>query len=73
MAADMLAAMASLGHARFAATGHDRGGQVLNRLGLDHPGILTRVAFLDITPTLARFRAMDAAVALKACHWCFLV
>jgi haloacetate dehalogenase len=72
MAMDMMAAMASLGHERFAAAGHDRGGRVLHRLGLDEPGALTRVAFLDITPTLARFRKVDAAMALKAYHWFFL-
>ena len=37
MAADMVAAMEALGHARFAVAGHDRGGRVAHRMALDHP------------------------------------
>jgi haloacetate dehalogenase len=72
MAADMVAAMASLGHECFSAVGHDRGARVLHRLALDHPTTLARVAFLDITPTLHRFAKVDAAMAQKAYHWFFL-
>ena len=36
---------------RFAVAGHDRGGRVAYRMALDHPGVLTRLAVLDIVPT----------------------
>ena len=37
LAADLVAAMAALGHDRFAVAGHDRGGRVAYRMALDHP------------------------------------
>lgn len=72
MAADMVAVMAALGFWRFAAIGHDRGGRVLHRLALDYPERLEWVVFLDITPTLQRFRSVNMAMASKAYHWFFL-
>src|SRR5258708_32782192 len=36
MARDMVAVMAQLGFPRFAVAGHDRGGRVANRSGLEH-------------------------------------
>src|SRR6266496_3729556 len=44
MARTMIEAMEQLGHAHFAAAGHDRGGRVAYRLALDHPGRLSRLA-----------------------------
>lgn len=72
MAADMVAAMGSLGFARFALAGHDRGGRVACRLALEHPGAVRAVAFLEIVPTVEQWRAFDAALAMKAYHWTFL-
>jgi haloacetate dehalogenase len=72
MAADMVAAMASLGFARFAVAGHDRGGRVAVRLALEHAGAVAAVAFLEIVPTVEHWRAFDAALALKSYHWTFL-
>jgi haloacetate dehalogenase len=72
MAADMVAAMASLGHTRFALAGHDRGGRVACRLALEHPARVASVAFLEIVPTAEQWRAFDAALALKSYHWTFL-
>ena len=37
LAADLVAAMAALGHDAFAVAGHDRGGRVAYRMALDHP------------------------------------
>jgi len=48
MDADMVSLMRTLGFARFALAGHDRGGRVAHRLCLDHPGAVERVAVLDI-------------------------
>jgi haloacetate dehalogenase len=72
MAEDMVALMASLGHARFALAGHDRGGRVAYRLCLDHPERVVRFAALDIVPTLNVWEAMDGDIALGAYHWPFL-
>src|SRR3954447_13750794 len=51
MAADLVAAMARLGHAAFAVAGHDRGGRVAYRMALDHPDVVTRLMVIDIVPT----------------------
>ncbi|MGP8120214.1 MAG: alpha/beta fold hydrolase, partial [Xanthobacteraceae bacterium] len=52
MAQTMIEVMEKLGHARFALAGHDRRARVSYRLALDHPGRLSRLAVLDILPTL---------------------
>ena len=72
MARDQVATMAKLGFARFAVAGHDRGGRVAYRLALDHPDRVTRLATLDIVPTLEAFERMDAQRAMSAYHWLFL-
>ena len=72
MAADVVALMEELGHARFALAGHDRGARVAYRLALDHPGRLTKLAILDIVPTADMWAKMDAAFAMKTYHWFFL-
>ena len=48
-----------LGFERFAVVGHDRGGRVAYRLALDHPERVTRLAVLDIVPTLETWARMD--------------
>jgi haloacetate dehalogenase len=50
MAADVIAVMESLGHVRFSLVGHDRGARVGQRLALDQPGRLDRIAFINIAP-----------------------
>jgi haloacetate dehalogenase len=72
MAADIVALMGSLGHARFRAAGHDRGARVAYRLALDHPERVDRLAVLDIVPTAEMWRGMDAARAMSVYHWMFL-
>src|SRR5512140_1492291 len=52
MAADIVALGRALGHDRFALAGHDRGALVAIRAGLDHPGVVTHLAGLDVLPTL---------------------
>ncbi|WP_344005904.1 alpha/beta hydrolase [Nocardioides lentus] len=73
MAADLVALMATLGHDRFAMVGHDRGGRVGHRLALDHPDVLTRLAVIDIAPTLTMYERTDQAFATGYYHWFFLV
>jgi haloacetate dehalogenase len=72
LAEDLVAAMAELGHERFAVAGHDRGGRVAYRMALDHPGVVTRLAVLDIVPTGEIWRGADATFALGYWHWGFL-
>ena len=72
LAADLVAAMAALGHDAFAVAGHDRGGRVAYRMALDHPAAVTRLAVLDIVPTAEVWRRADAAIALGYWHWAFL-
>ena len=72
LAEDLVAAMARLGHERFAVAGHDRGGRVAYRMALDHPAVVTRLAVLDIVPTGEIWRAADAMFALGYWHWGFL-
>lgn len=50
MAADVVAVMESLGHVRFALIGHDRGARVGQRLALDQPGRLDKMALINIAP-----------------------
>lgn len=73
MAADVVGAMAALGHARFAVAGHDRGGRVAHRMALDHPGVVQRLAVLDIIPTRTLFDGTDQAFATAYYHWFFLI
>jgi haloacetate dehalogenase len=61
MAGDVVAVMEQLGHVRFALVGHDRGARVGLRLALDHPGRLTKLALLNITPFDETFGDADLA------------
>jgi haloacetate dehalogenase len=72
MAEAMVGLMAELGFDRFAVAGHDRGGRVAYRLALDHPDRISRLAVLDMVPTLDMWEMMDAAMALAVYHWLFL-
>jgi haloacetate dehalogenase len=73
MAADMVAAMAALGHERFSVAGHDRGGRVAYRMALDHPAVVERLALLDIVPTKTVYDRLDRHVATAYFHWLMLI
>ncbi|MEO8153167.1 MAG: alpha/beta hydrolase [Rhizobacter sp.] len=73
MAADMVALMQSLGHARFALVGHDRGGRVAHRLAVDHPQAPTQVCVIDIAPTLDMYDSTDKRFATAYYHWFHLI
>ena len=73
MAADMVALMQSLGHARFGLVGHDRGGRVAHRLAVDHPQAVSRLCVIDIAPTLDMYAATDMRFAVAYYHWFHLV
>ncbi len=73
MAADVHALMAHLGHARYAVCGHDRGARVGHRLALDQPQAVTKLAVIDIVPTLDMYAATDMAFARAYYHWFHLI
>lgn len=73
MARDQVELMNRLGFDRFAVVGHDRGGRVAHRLALDHARNVTRLALLDIAPTVDMFAATDQAFATAYYHWFFLI
>ena len=73
MARDMAGLMTQLGHERFGVVGHDRGGRVAHRLALDHAPRVTRLALLDIAPTLDMYAATDMRFATLYYHWFHLI
>jgi len=72
LAEDAVGLMRALGHDRFTAIGHDRGGRVVHRLCLDHPDAVTRACVMDIIPTHTMFATMTAQTAKAYWHWLFL-
>jgi haloacetate dehalogenase len=72
MARDQIALMHALGFERFAVAGHDRGGRVAYRMALDHPAAVTKLAVLDIVPTLEAFGRGGREFGLGYYHWFFL-
>jgi haloacetate dehalogenase len=68
MAADVVAVASALGHPRFALAGHDRGALVAIRAGLDHPDAVTRLASLDVLPTLDMWDVLHGVTASVAFH-----
>jgi haloacetate dehalogenase len=72
MAADLVAAMAALGHERFSVAGHDRGGRVAYRMALDHPDRVDHVTVIDVVPTGEVWARADAGFARAYWHWAFL-
>jgi haloacetate dehalogenase len=71
VAEDMVRVMRALGHDRFGVAGHDRGVPVALRLTLDHPGAVSRVAFLDGLPLTEHLTRADARFATQWWHWFF--
>jgi haloacetate dehalogenase len=72
MARDQAGLMRQLGFAQFGLVGHDRGARVAHRLVLDHPGVVSRLAVLDIVPTLHVLANVTRAMATAYYHWFFL-
>jgi haloacetate dehalogenase len=73
MAQDQVRLMQQLGFDRFAVLAHDRGARVAHRLALDHPQAVSRMALLDIAPTLAMYEQTTEAFARAYWHWFFLI
>lgn len=68
MAADVVELARRLGHDRFALAGHDRGALVAFRAALDHPGVVTHLACLDVLPTLDMWDVMHGVSAAVGFH-----
>jgi haloacetate dehalogenase len=73
MARDQVELMRTLGFARFAVVGHDRGARVARRLALDHPDAVTRLGVLDIVPTHVVYARLDQRHATTVWRYFFLV
>jgi haloacetate dehalogenase len=73
MAKDQVELMRSLGFARFAVVGHDRGGRVAHRMALDHVDAVERLAVLDIAPTATMYARTDKEFATRYFWWFFLI
>jgi haloacetate dehalogenase len=71
MAQDQVEVMAQLGFATFMAAGHDRGARVLHRMCLDHPGVVTKAAILDIIPQHHLLNNVTRAWGTFSWHWFF--
>lgn len=68
MGRDVVAVMEAFGAVAFALAGHDRGARVGYRLALDEPGRITKLALLDIIPTVEVWRAIERGGGM-APHW----
>ncbi|MGN7723084.1 alpha/beta fold hydrolase [Chitinophaga sp. 22620] len=64
--------MRQLGFSTFALAGHDRGGRVAYRMALDHPDEISRLAVLNIIPTLEMMDRFTYDMAVKMGNWIFL-
>jgi haloacetate dehalogenase len=73
MAQDQVEVMEHLGFTEFAVIGHDRGARVAHRMALDHPDKVTKLALLDIIPTLTAFENVDKDMATGAFNWFFSI
>ena len=71
MANDQVQVMRALGFDRFAVAGHDRGARVTWRLAVEHPGVVTRAAVLDIVPL--PYSMLSNAFVTEYFHWYFLI
>jgi haloacetate dehalogenase len=72
MALDAVGLMTELGHPRFHVVGHDRGGLVGFRLGLDHPGAVASLTAIGVIPGLDQWDSLRGTGAIFAWHLPFL-
>ncbi|MFI6498869.1 alpha/beta fold hydrolase [Nonomuraea typhae] len=68
MAQDVVNLARVLGHDRFALAGHDRGGLVAFRAGLDHPEAVTHLAPIDMLPTADMWEVMNGVAGVIGFH-----
>ena len=73
MAKDQVDVMNQLGYDEFYLVGHDRGARVAQRLTLDYPNKVKKLAVLDIVPTYYLYHHTDKEFATAYYHWFFLI
>ena len=73
MARDQIAVMRNLGFDRFAVAGHDRGARVGQRMSLDYPDAVTKLALIDVVPTYSLYTHLTKEFATVYYHWFLLV
>ena len=73
MADDQVQVMRSLGYDRFCVAGHDRGARVAHRMTLDHPGVVEKVALIDILPSHHIWNHVSREWAQSSWHWVFMI
>ena len=66
------AMMQKLGISTYSVAGHDRGGRIAYRMALDYPKKITRLAVLDIIPTLEVVERLTYDTAQGMGNWFFL-
>jgi haloacetate dehalogenase len=69
MALDGVEVMQHLGYNQFRMVGHDRGGRVGRRMALDHPGVVTKLAVLDIVPAHYLYSHVTIDFVQAYFHW----
>jgi len=69
MAQDQVEVMQHFGFERFPVVGHDRGGRVAQRMALDHPQRVTKLAVLDIVPTYYLYTHVTLGFIQAYFHW----
>ncbi|MGZ6011403.1 MAG: alpha/beta fold hydrolase [Caulobacteraceae bacterium] len=69
MAQDQIETMQALGFERFPVVGHDRGGRVAHRLGVDHPKAVSRIMVLDILPAHYLYNHFSVQFVQAYQHW----
>jgi len=72
MARELVDVMVALGFPAFTLIGHNRGGRVAYRLGLDHPKKVQRLAVFDVIPILEAWSRCDARFAQTYWPWILL-
>jgi len=70
-ARDCVALMRSLGFARFAIVGHDRGSYTAFRAAMDYPEAISKLVILDGVPILEALERCTARFATAWWHWFF--
>ena len=74
MALDQIEVMRTLGFDSFAVVGHDRGARVTWRMAVEHPGVVTKAAVLDIVPLPYSVPTREpGGFATQYWHWFFLI
>ena len=73
MARDQIEVMRSLGFDRFAVAGHDRGARVGQRMAIDNPDAVKKLALIDVVPTYKLYTHLTKEFATVYYHWFLLI